>query len=131
MDTVNTEIATMPETALDIEAIYRKIIGLELELYQLRRLISSHLPNASKAQATENPFIERVPDILSGEPVIRGTRTPVRAIVEHWRFGHSAEEIVRQLPYLRPAQIFAALSYYEDHRQEIDRYIESNQVPVE
>ena len=37
----------------------------------------------------EHPYIERVPGILSEEPVIVGTRTPVRAIVEMWRMGYA------------------------------------------
>jgi uncharacterized protein (DUF433 family) len=33
-------------------------------------------------QATEHLYIVRDNHILSGEPIIKGTRTPVRAIVE-------------------------------------------------
>ena len=32
-------------------------------------------------------YVTRQPEILSGEPIIVGTRTPVRAIVENWRLG--------------------------------------------
>lgn len=66
--------------------------------------------------------------ILSGEPIIKGTRTPVRAIVEMWRMGNSPEEIVQGLPHLTLAQIFDALSYYSDNQAEINRYIENNLV---
>ncbi|MEA3346026.1 MAG: DUF433 domain-containing protein [Chloroflexota bacterium] len=82
-------------------------------------------------EETGHPHIERVSTILGGEPVIKGTRTSVRAIVEHWQFGDSPQEIARQLPHLRLAQIFDALSYYDDHRQEIERYIAVNRVPVD
>jgi len=54
----------------------------------------------------------------------------VRAVVEHWKFGDSPEEIARQLPHLRLAKIFDALSYYDDHRDEIEHYIALNRVPV-
>ena len=37
--------------------------------------------------ATEHYHIVVDDQILSGEPVIKGTRTPVRAIVELWRLG--------------------------------------------
>lgn len=67
--------------------------------------------------------------ILSGEPVVKETRTPVRAIVELWRMGLSAEEIRTKLPHLTLAQIFGALSYYEDHSEEINNYIEKNIIP--
>jgi len=33
-------------------------------------------------QATRHRYIVNDPDILGGEPIIEGTRTPVRAIVE-------------------------------------------------
>ncbi|WP_375514605.1 DUF433 domain-containing protein [uncultured Nostoc sp.] len=33
-------------------------------------------------QTTEHLYIVRDDQILSGEPIIKGTRTPVRAIVE-------------------------------------------------
>jgi len=50
--------------------------------------------------------------------------------VERWKFGESPEEIARNLPHLRLAQIFDVLGYYDDHREEIEKYIELNRVPV-
>ena len=47
---------------------------------------------------TEHCYIIRDDHILSGEPIIKGTRTPVRAIVEMWRMGIPPEEIPRRLP---------------------------------
>jgi len=76
--------------------------------------------------ATEHPYIIRDNEILGGEPVIKGTRTPVRAIVEWWKFGASPEEIMENLPHLTLSQIFDALSYYADHRDEIEKYIAEN-----
>ncbi len=67
--------------------------------------------------------------LLDGEPVIRGTKTPVRAIVELWRLGMPPEEIPTHLPHLTLAQVFAALSYYAEHQSEINHYIEINRVP--
>ena len=76
--------------------------------------------------ATEHPYIVRDNEILGGEPVVKGTRTPVRAIVEWWKFGASPEEIMENLPHLTLSQIFDALSYYADHRDEIEKYIAEN-----
>ena len=67
--------------------------------------------------------------ILGGEPIIRGTRTPVRAIVELWRQGVAPEEVPGHLPHLTLAQVFDALSYYSDHQDEINAHIERNRVP--
>jgi uncharacterized protein (DUF433 family) len=70
-------------------------------------------------------------EILSGEPIILGTRTSVRAIVGLWRLGIMPEEILSHLPHLTLAQVFDALSFYLDHQAEINQYIERNRVPSE
>lgn len=82
-------------------------------------------------QATEHCYIVKDSEILSGEPIIKGTRTPVRAIVETWRLGVLPEEIPQGLPHLNLAQIFDALSYYSDYQSEINDYIERNRIPDE
>jgi len=64
--------------------------------------------------------------ICGGERIVRGTRTPVRAIAELWKFGCPPEEIVEHRPRLTLAQVFDALSYYYDHQGPIDRAIEEN-----
>ena len=78
--------------------------------------------------ATEHYYIVTDDQILSGEPIIKGTRTPVRAIVELWRQGIAPEEIPVHLPHLPLAQVFDALSYYSDHTQEINAQIERNRI---
>lgn len=80
-------------------------------------------------QTTEHFYIVRDDAILGGEPIIRGTRTPVRAIVESWRLGIAPEEIPQGLPHLTLAQVFDALSYYLDRQSEINSYIERNRIP--
>jgi len=67
--------------------------------------------------------------LLGGEPVIRGTKTPVRAIVEMWRMGILPDEIPVHLPHITLAQVFDALRYYEENQQEINRHIQANRVP--
>lgn len=80
---------------------------------------------------TEHRYVTTDDQILSGEPIIKGTRTPVRAIVEIWRNGVSPELIPTRLPHLTLAQVFDALSYYSDHQKEIHQYIRRNQIPEE
>jgi uncharacterized protein (DUF433 family) len=79
--------------------------------------------------ATEHLYIVTDDRILGGEPIIKGTRTPIRAIVEIYRLGTSPEEIPSRLPHLTLAQVFDALSYYNDHPDEINTYIERNRIP--
>jgi uncharacterized protein (DUF433 family) len=78
--------------------------------------------------ATGHRYIITDNQILGGEPIILGTRTPVRAIVETWRLGVPAEEIPNALPHLSLAQVFDALSYYSDHQEEINAHIERNRI---
>lgn len=81
--------------------------------------------------ATENKYNIKDEEILGGEPIIRGTRTSVRAIVEKWRLGLSPEEIVIHIPHLTLARVFEALSYYSDHQSEFNDYILKNQIPAD
>jgi uncharacterized protein (DUF433 family) len=81
--------------------------------------------------ATDHVHIVRDGAILGGEPIIKGTRVPVRAIVEIWRLGTSPEDISTHLPQLGLAQIFDALGYFADHTQEISEFIERNRIPDE
>ena len=75
---------------------------------------------------TEHPHIVRVPDIAGGEPIIKGTRVPVRAIALHYKAGETLEEILEAYPHISPAAIFDAISYYLDHQEEIETLIEEN-----
>ena len=81
--------------------------------------------------ATEHLYVVKDERILGGEPIVKGTRTPVRAVVELWRMGVTPEEITSHLPHLTQAQVFDALSYYSDHQDEINQHIERNRVPDE
>ena len=76
--------------------------------------------------ATEHLYVTTDRAILGGEPVVKNTRTPVRAIVELYRLGVAPEEIPTHLPHLNLAQVFDALSFYSDHTEEINEYILKN-----
>lgn len=79
-------------------------------------------------KATGHRYIVTDSEILSGEPIVGKTRTPVRAIVEMWRNGTAPEEIAVALPHLTLAQVFDALSYYSDHIEQINHYIALNRI---
>ena len=85
--------------------------------------------NNKMLQQTEHRHIVTDEEILGGEPIVKGTRTPVRAIVELWRQGIAPETIPSQLPHLNLAEVFDALSYYSDHTGEINAQIERNRIP--
>ena len=51
------------------------------------------------------------PKVMTGKPVIRGTRIPVELIVRMLAQGISESEILREYPRLKPEDIRAALAY--------------------
>jgi uncharacterized protein (DUF433 family) len=88
----------MNAVSFDVENVIGRLDQLELQISQLRQLfVKAELPASMEIDAT-HPYVTRLPTILSGEPIIRGTRTPVRAIVEHWKFGDAVETIIHKLP---------------------------------
>jgi uncharacterized protein (DUF433 family) len=72
---------------------------------------------------TEHPYVAKVKGVCGGEPVVKGTRISVRIVAECWRSGMSPEEIREAYPHLGLAQVFDALSYAEDHAEEIEHLI--------
>lgn len=67
--------------------------------------------------------IDITPNIAGGKPRIAGHRITVHDIaVWHERMGLSADEIAVEYN-LTLSDIYAALTYYFDHRDEVDRQI--------
>ena len=67
-----------------------------------------------------------------GEAFIEGTRYTVKHIAaEQYFYGWSAEEILRQHPDLRPAEVYAALAYFHDHHDTIVAAIEAGKTQGE
>jgi len=77
---------------------------------------------------TEHPHVIIKPDVCGGSPIIEGTRITVRLLATLIRGGASPDEIIRTYPHLSLAQVYDALSYYFDHRHEIDQEIEDNKL---
>ena len=68
-------------------------------------------------------YIEKRKGVCGGEPIIIGTRISVSLIVELDRMGYTVDEIISMYPHLTHAKVYDALSYYYDHKKEIDQYI--------
>ncbi|MFO0890013.1 MAG: DUF433 domain-containing protein [Isosphaeraceae bacterium] len=67
-----------------------------------------------------------------GNARIDGTRYKVIHLAsEHYHHGWSAEEILRQHPDLRPEQVYAALTYFYDHRDRLVREMEETAAAAE
>lgn len=79
------------------------------------------------AKKINHPHIVRHKDYCGGSPVIEGTKFPVRSIVNYvLRQGLSPEEVVGEFSHLTLAQVYDALSYYYDHKEDIDRELREN-----
>lgn len=76
--------------------------------------------------------IEKTPGVVGGKARVAGTRIRVMDIVVwHERRGMSADEIVSEFPHLTLADVFAALAYYFDNREEIEESFAREKVLAE
>ncbi len=66
--------------------------------------------------------------MLGGEPIVAGTRIPVRTIVQYARiYNFDLEEMEGVYPSIARADIEEVLAFYEANREEIDGYIAENE----
>jgi hypothetical protein len=76
------------------------------------------------------PHIEKP----EGEPA-RLQRFPrirvAQIVMDYLAYGWSPDEMCRQHPYLHPAEAHAAMTYYFDHQDEIDREVQAEWQQVE
>ena len=76
-------------------------------------------------------YIEITPGVCGGKPRIAGTSMSVIAIAKMYReMGKSLEEIAIE-DNLSLASVHAAMAYYYDHREEIDRHTKESKALVE
>jgi uncharacterized protein (DUF433 family) len=76
-------------------------------------------------------LIVSTPEIRGGRPRIAGTGVTVRRIVGWYQLGLLPEEIQTQIPHLTLAQVFAALTYYQANREEIEADIAAEEAEAE
>ncbi|MBI3968126.1 MAG: DUF433 domain-containing protein [Chloroflexi bacterium] len=76
-------------------------------------------------------YIVRNPEILGGEPIIRGTRVPVWAVVRTFHYTPDLDYLCEAYPHVARAALEDALAFYESHREELDRLIAENEADDE
>jgi uncharacterized protein (DUF433 family) len=69
---------------------------------------------------TSYRYLTRIPGVRSGRTIVEGTRIGVHDVVGLVVNGASVDEVCRSFPGVTRAQVYECLSYYEDHRPEID-----------
>lgn len=78
------------------------------------------MPVAQKVK--KHPYIVSMKSHCGGSPVITGTKFPVRSVVFYvLKQGMTPEELIKEFSHLTLPQVYDALSYYYDNREEIDR----------
>lgn len=75
---------------------------------------------------TEHPHVKRDE---AGYPVVGKHATSLHVLAEYWRLGWTLDELAAGYPHLAMAEILDALSFYLDHRAEVDALIRANRAP--
>jgi len=71
--------------------------------------------------------VEINPKICNGSPVVAGTRIRIVDIaIEYEYLSRPPDEIITAHPHLKLEQVHDALSYYYEHRAEMDKKIKED-----
>ena len=68
--------------------------------------------------------ITKIPGVCGGYATIDGHRIRVINIVYMHNWGYTSERMLEEYDFLNLAQIYAALSYYYENREELDKEIQ-------
>lgn len=80
----------------------------------------------------EKRHITSTPGVCGGKPCIAGTRIRVQDVYVWQELqGQSVDEIVAQFPELTHADVYAAMAYFWDHRDQIMAEIAAADAVVE
>jgi type III restriction enzyme len=74
-----------------------------------------------------HPYVTTNKNICGGKPIIRNTRIPVWSLIQWYKTGMSIEEVIKEFPQLKPAQIHDTFSFYYDNQKEIEKQIIENE----
>src|SRR5260370_32984286 len=88
------------------------------------KMTTATRPETQPAENTEHPHIVRV----EGIPTLRGTRLPVRLIAQMHRAGDTVEDILQAYPQLEPAAVHDAITYYLEHRSELEAAVAAHRL---
>lgn len=83
-------------------------------------------------QVVKHPYITTDLRISKGTPIIAGTRVRVLdIIIEYEYLGFAPDDIVNAHPHLVLPQVHDALSFYYEHREELDKEIRLRRDEIE
>jgi len=103
-----------------IESVYT-VVNLPQKKIDTKTVIGELL-------TSKYPLIEIAEFSAGPRAVVRGTRIAVSTIIGYLLAGETLETIQKEvLTSLRPAQLYDAIQYYADHKDEIRKELEANQ----
>lgn len=74
------------------------------------------------------PIWQHYFDFLDEDDIrVKGTRVGIETILGDYLTGDSAESIAKRYPTLSLEQVYATITYYLGHREEIDAYLEAGE----
>ena len=113
---------------LDLQKIFSELSQVRQELHSLKSSVEQLGQTMRSPASTEHAHIVRISGVHGGRPIVRGTGISVQTIVEQSRLGHSPEQIAMDFEgVLTLAQVYDALSYYYEHKVEVEHDIAQNQ----
>ena len=89
------------------------------------------MPKAVTVKKIAHPYISSSPKNGWGNPVIKGTRMKVMDVALRYELmGMTPDQIVEQYPHLTLSQVHDALSFYYEHKIELDRQHRKDQTII-
>jgi uncharacterized protein (DUF433 family) len=79
----------------------------------------------SRRDMTTLEKTQTLPLRLTEDGTIRvaDSRVSLDSVVQHYKLGASAEQIVQKFPALELADVYAAISYYLNHEETVEEYL--------
>ncbi|MGL4513896.1 MAG: DUF433 domain-containing protein [Lacipirellulaceae bacterium] len=78
------------------------------------------------------PHVDSHPDKCGGKPCVAGTRVRVWDVATHVEhFGETPDQVLHAYPHLSLADVYGAMAYYWDHREEIEQQMKEADAFVE
>jgi len=84
--------------------------------------------NLTARKLSVHPYVTSKKGICGGRSIVRGTRIPVWSLISWYKQGMTVEDVMREFPQLKPAQVHDAFSYYYDNRKEIEKDMAENEM---
>ena len=99
----------MSEPVTDFQMVVHRLGALENEVHELHNLVAAQSALAPWSAVADHPYVTRAENILSGEPIIKGTRLTVQLILGLLAQGMAIDDILAEYQKLTREDILACL----------------------